>query len=63
MYHPATMSDDAYSASQLRSRYGPGGSENDSGLSASQCVAAVKLGWVDFLTQVGLRCRLQVGRP
>ncbi|CAD7942389.1 unnamed protein product [Amoebophrya sp. A25] len=30
------MSDDGYSASQLRSRYGPGGSEGDASLSASQ---------------------------
>ena len=30
------MGDDAYSASQLRNRYGPGGTEGDSNLSASQ---------------------------
>jgi len=30
------MGDDGYSASQLRSRYGPGGSEGDASLSASQ---------------------------
>jgi len=48
------MGDDGYSASQLRSRYGPGGSEGDASLSASQLRSRHGINNREFKNQGGM---------